>query len=148
MVFPELWAHIMLLVFGVTAILLLIIVIVLIRRKSSAERELYSKTELLNDELSISGESVKKIKDDLESVKEKLKDSEKLASIGQLTAGIAHEINNPLNFINACIEPLIEDFNDLRELIFRYGQLKLVEDKESLLNEINEFESKIEASYL
>jgi signal transduction histidine kinase len=47
---------------------------------------------------------------DLEAAQEQLVQQEKLASLGQLTAGIAHEIKNPLNFVN--------NFSDLsRELI-------------------------------
>ncbi|MFX8160746.1 hypothetical protein ABTL01_20500, partial [Acinetobacter baumannii] len=38
--------------------------------------------------------------DDLRSAQDRLIQTEKLASLGQLTAGIAHEIKNPLNFVN------------------------------------------------
>ena len=38
--------------------------------------------------------------DDLRAAQDRLIQTEKLASLGQLTAGIAHEIKNPLNFIN------------------------------------------------
>ena len=38
--------------------------------------------------------------DDLRAAQERLVQTEKLASLGQLTAGIAHEIKNPLNFVN------------------------------------------------
>ena len=38
--------------------------------------------------------------DDLRAAQDRLVQTEKLASLGQLTAGIAHEIKNPLNFIN------------------------------------------------
>ena len=38
--------------------------------------------------------------DDLSKAQDRLIQSEKLASLGQLTAGIAHEIKNPLNFVN------------------------------------------------
>jgi GAF domain-containing protein len=54
--------------------------------------------------------------DDLRRTQDRLIQSEKLASLGQLTAGIAHEIKNPLNFVN--------NFSALsRELIDELGQL-------------------------
>lgn len=45
---------------------------------------------------------------------------EKLASIGQLAAGIAHEINNPLGFINSNVESARVYFNEFKELIAAY----------------------------
>jgi len=44
-----------------------------------------------------------------------LVESRKMAAIGTLTAGIAHEINNPLNNISLTVETLIDDFQDLPE---------------------------------
>jgi signal transduction histidine kinase len=54
--------------------------------------------------------------DDLRSAQDRLIQSEKLASLGQLTAGIAHEIKNPLNFVNnfaALSRELIEELRDV-----------------------------------
>jgi GAF domain-containing protein len=54
--------------------------------------------------------------DDLRAAQDRLVQTEKLASLGQLTAGIAHEIKNPLNFVNnfsALSVELTEELNDL-----------------------------------
>jgi GAF domain-containing protein len=54
--------------------------------------------------------------DDLRAAQDRLIQTEKLASLGQLTAGIAHEIKNPLNFVNnfsALSAELTEDLNDV-----------------------------------
>ncbi|HLZ05815.1 MAG TPA: GAF domain-containing protein [Bradyrhizobium sp.] len=54
--------------------------------------------------------------DDLRTAQDRLIQTEKLASLGQLTAGIAHEIKNPLNFVNnfsALSGELIDEMNDL-----------------------------------
>jgi len=54
--------------------------------------------------------------DDLRTAQDRLIQTEKLASLGQLTAGIAHEIKNPLNFVNnfsALSAELTDELNDL-----------------------------------
>jgi signal transduction histidine kinase len=54
--------------------------------------------------------------DDLRTAQDRLIQTEKLASLGQLTAGIAHEIKNPLNFVNnfsALSTELIDELNDV-----------------------------------
>jgi signal transduction histidine kinase len=54
--------------------------------------------------------------DELRTAQDRLIQTEKLASLGQLTAGIAHEIKNPLNFVNnfsALSKELIDELNDL-----------------------------------
>jgi signal transduction histidine kinase len=55
--------------------------------------------------------------DDLRKAQDRLIQSEKLASLGQLTAGIAHEIKNPLNFVNNFSHLSRELLDELRELL-------------------------------
>ena len=64
---------------------------------------------------------------ELKSTQSILVSAEKMASLGQLTAGIAHEINNPVNFITGNIHPLINDFNDLIRILNAYE--KAVKDQ-------------------
>lgn len=54
---------------------------------------------------------------DLKAAQDRLIQSEKLASLGQLTAGIAHEIKNPLNFINNFADLSAELIGELREVL-------------------------------
>ena len=57
---------------------------------------------------------------DLKQAQSQLVSAEKMASLGQLTAGIAHEINNPVNFIRSNIPPLKRDMADLLDVIKAY----------------------------
>jgi signal transduction histidine kinase len=70
---------------------------------------LFEQVQERTKELSLSLE-------DLRTAQDRLVQTEKLASLGQLTAGIAHEIKNPLNFVNnfsALSAELIDELNDL-----------------------------------
>ena len=84
----------------------------------------------------------------LEESDKQLLQSEKLASIGQLAAGVAHEINNPIGFVNSNLGTLKNYANDLLQLIGAY------EAAESLLpaslpkEHLAAVRQKIDLSYL
>ena len=73
-----------------------------------------------------------------------------MASLGQLTAGIAHEINNPINFVKSNIKPLQLDINDLLAVINEYNTLHTlpntaIPDK---LQYIENLKKKIDLEYV
>lgn len=59
--------------------------------------------------------AINRMMTELEKRQEQLVQSRKIASIGTLTAGIAHEINNPVNNISLILEALIEDGSEMDE---------------------------------
>jgi len=63
-------------------------------------RELKRKNRLLDEKVNHRTEQLRKSLEELKSTQSQLIQSEKMASLGELTAGIAHEIQNPLNFVN------------------------------------------------
>ncbi len=65
---------------------------------------------------------------------------EKMASIGQLAAGVAHEINNPLAFVISNLNVLGEYVNDLRELLALY--------QSGRLREAQQYEERIDPVFL
>ena len=71
---------------------------------------LFDQVKLRTDELSRS-------LSELQTAQNRLIQTEKLASLGQLTAGIAHEIKNPLNFVNNFASVSAELVGELRELL-------------------------------
>ncbi|MBC7567015.1 MAG: sensor histidine kinase [Pedobacter sp.] len=79
---------------------------------------------------------------DLKEAEGQLVEAEKMASLGQLTAGIAHEINNPINFVTSNITPLNRDIDILIEFIGEMEKIGLselsVEQKQKLIEEQKE----------
>jgi signal transduction histidine kinase len=64
---------------------------------------------------------------DLRTAQDRLVQTEKLASLGQLTAGIAHEIKNPLNFVNnfsALSADLTDELNDVLRPVAMDGKVR------------------------
>lgn len=84
----------------------------------------------------------------LKEAQAQLVNAEKMASLGQLTAGIAHEINNPINFVSANIKPLQLDIQDLISLIEKYDALKSDVPLPEQLSEITDFKNEIDVDYL
>jgi signal transduction histidine kinase len=62
--------------------------------------------------------------EELEHAHNQLLQSEKLASIGQLAAGVAHEINNPIGFVNSNLGTLDRYLGDLLRVIDAYQQVE------------------------
>ncbi len=85
---------------------------------------------------SASYQKMTKAFEDLKSTQMKLVEAEKMASLGVLTAGVAHEINNPVNFVSAGIESLISSYGDIKEILNLYFQLNPTKNDPELWNEI------------
>jgi len=81
---------------------------------------------------------------ELQETQAQLIQSEKMASLGELTAGIAHEIQNPLNFVNNFSEVSVELAAELKDEL---GKIEIPSDKktnlEDILNDIVQNQEKI-----
>ena len=77
---------------------------------------------------------------DLRTAQDRLVQTEKLASLGQLTAGIAHEIKNPLNFVNNFSAVSVELIDELRDAL---GGARL---DSKLRTEINEIANMLQSN--
>ncbi len=100
-------------------------------------------------ELQASNEDLNKTLVELKDTQTQLVESEKMASLGQLTAGIAHEINNPINFVTSNIKPLQRDIGLLGDAFEKIEELAVseisTEDKQQQIAAIKE---DIEYDYL
>jgi signal transduction histidine kinase len=72
----------------------------LIEQTQENERIVLEQNTILEQKVSARTTELQKSLDELKKTQTQLVQSEKLASLGELTAGIAHEIQNPLNFVN------------------------------------------------
>jgi hypothetical protein len=111
--------------------------IVLEKRVQERTEELQNTNSTLNVTLS-----------NLKDTQSQLVDAEKMAALGQLTAGIAHEINNPINFVTSNIKPLELDINDLREIITKYEQLDFDKEIKPQIEEIESFKQQIDLAFV
>ncbi|HRB31313.1 MAG TPA: ATP-binding protein [Ferruginibacter sp.] len=83
----------------------------------------------------------------LKEAQEQLVQSEKMASLGQLTAGVAHEINNPINFVSANIKPLKEDLAEIMQCIQLYEQAITENKLETFFEKVEEYKNKTGISF-
>jgi signal transduction histidine kinase len=80
---------------------------------------------------------------ELRAAQSQMVHSEKMASLGQLTAGIAHEINNPINFISIGIKGLEKNFRSFMKVIEKYEAITPNENIEGSLKEIQALKESI-----
>jgi signal transduction histidine kinase len=81
---------------------------------------------------------------ELRAAQSQMVHSEKMASLGQLTAGIAHEINNPVNFISIGITGLEKNFKSFMKVIEKYESIAADSNVSDVLKEIESLKQSIE----
>ena len=97
------------------------------RKAYEREKQLRKQAEqLLEDrsrELYRSNEQLKEVNEALHEQQRAMVQSEKMASLGVLAAGVAHEINNPLGFIYSNFSSLVEGLQDIQRFLNQADQL-------------------------
>jgi len=136
----------------IIVIVLVIVLTIIIFRANNTNRKKNSilnfqknEIEKMNEELKSTNEELFQKNEEISVTLERLKEtqnqliqSEKMASLGVLTAGIAHEINNPINFVYTGVNSLKKDFNDISYILEEINYLNPESENQK------EFISKIE----
>jgi signal transduction histidine kinase len=93
--------------------------------------------------------SEREASDALKRAQSQMLQTEKLAALGQLVAGVAHEINNPLSFVGNNVAVLQRDLKAVRELLelYRTGDELLEASKPELMSQIRELADRIDLAY-
>ena len=102
-------------------------------------RMLQKENKVLEEKVALRTSQLEKSLEDLKATQNQLVQSEKMASLGELTAGIAHEIQNPLNFINNFSEVNTELIAEMKEEISKGNMEEVI----ALAADIQSNEQKI-----
>src|SRR5579871_1656941 len=116
-----------------------------ITERKQAEETLRVQNTLLHE----MARSERQAHEALKKAQAQLVQNEKLAALGQLVAGVAHEINNPLSFVNNNVAVLQRDASALRDLLalYRGAEATLEKQVPALWAQIREFSERIDLNY-
>ena len=126
----------------------------LITELSQLNEDLEERVKNRTDELRVARDASEEALKKLQQAQAQLVQNDKMASVGQLSAGIAHEINNPTGFVLSNLKTLEEYINDIRCLITEYDTLlqRCVgisdEDVSCIVKNIEKFKEKIDVVFL
>ncbi len=102
-------------------------------RINALEVQRLNLVEKLANELEEKNADLEKVLEDLQTAQEQIVIQEKLAALGELTAGVAHEIRNPLNFVKNFAEASEELLEELGEILEDAGENVEEDDMEYIL---------------
>ncbi|MXW64794.1 MAG: HAMP domain-containing protein [Bacteroidetes bacterium SB0662_bin_6] len=106
-------------------------------RRHALEVQRLNLVEKLAEDLKTKNDELESVLDKLRKAQDQIVMQEKLAALGELTAGVAHEIRNPLNFVKNFSEASEELLEELHEVLNENDE-QLSEDQQDLIQEITD----------
>lgn len=109
---------------------------------------LEEKVKERTEEVLTQKEELQAALDNLKRTQTQLVDKEKMASLGQLTAGVAHEINNPINFVSGNVAPLDRDVKDILEILAKYESTVELNKLNEKFIEVDKLKEELDYDFL
>lgn len=118
------------------------------RQLEQTQRRLEVKVAERTEEVNKKNEALEQTLEELKEAQTQLVEQEKMASLGQLTAGVAHEINNPITFVSGNITPLKRDIDEMMEILKGYEEEVKAQGLEAKFKRINQLKDQLDYDFL
>ena len=104
--------------------------------------------QTLNKELGVQKAELEDVLKHLKETQSQLVESERMASLGQFTAGAAHELNNPVNFISGSVKPLERDIEHILKIITKYDSVIQEQKLEDTFTPVEALKEEVEMQFV
>lgn len=118
------------------------------RRARLKTGHLEQLVEQRTEALTLASQALQQEIDERKQLQSQLIQSEKLASLGQMAAGVAHEINNPVSFVTSNLGTLESDFKQLQRMLDAYQQAEAALAPGDCLEQLSALRNELDLDFL
>ena len=118
------------------------------RRARLKTGHLEQLVEQRTEALTLASQALQQEIDERKQLHSQLIQSEKLASLGQMAAGVAHEINNPVGFVTSNLGTLESDFKQLQRMLDAYQQAEAALAPGDCLEQLSALRNELDLDFL
>lgn len=109
---------------------------------------LEEKVKERTEELEKSNQDLNVAYKSLQTTQSQLVEAEKMAGLGQMTAGIAHELNNPINYVSSNVNPLKRDVDEVFQVLDEYQTFTNKHESDAEVGKIRSLEKELDLPFL